>query len=167
MNYRCHIILILFLLGGCIPVPKHYVIAPGVSGQVLDAETNIPLADVTLELQNMNDLSSANGGEAPIIETTTTGDDGQFLLPAEKDWGMTVAFVGGIYRIGSFVNVSAPGYQSRVCECSMTSNVPRCVNVTILLKKSNPSDTSGKNALFVVHSSDNYGFSCNNPYSTQ
>ena len=161
MNYRCHMIFILFLLGGCVPLPKHYVISPGVSGHVLDAETNIPLADVTLELQNVNDLNSANGGEASIIETTTTDDDGKFLLPAEKDWGLTVAFVGGIYRIDSFVNVSAPGYQLKVCECSMTSNVTRCDNVTILLKKSNPSDTSGKNAPSVVDSNDNYGFSCN------
>ena len=166
MNYRRHIILLLFLLGGCIPIPKHHVIAPGVSGQVLDAETNTPLADVTLELQNMNDLSSTNGGEAPIVATTTTDDDGKFLLPAEKEWGMTVAFVGGIYRIGSFVNVSAPGYQSRVCECSMTSNATRCDNVTILLKKSNPRDTSENNAPFLVHPNDNYGFSCNNSYST-
>lgn len=67
MNYRRHIILLLFLLGGCIPVLKHHVIAPGVSGQVLDAETNTPLADVTLELQNMNDLSSTNGGGRHLL----------------------------------------------------------------------------------------------------
>lgn len=162
MNYRCHIILMLFLLGGCVPLPKHYVIAPGVSGHVLDAETNIPLGAVTLELQNVNDVSSGNGGEVPIIETTTTDDEGKFLLPAEKDWGLSVAFVGGIYRIDSFVKVSAPGYQSRICECSITSNATGCDNVTILLKKSIPSDTSGNNAPPVVHSDDNYGFSCNN-----
>ncbi len=117
------IVLICFLITGCIP--RHYVITPGATGSIVDAETDKPLNNA-------------------IVKNIRTDHNGIFSFPARKGWGLTFPFVGGHYLIETPFTISAPGYETRSCRCTVVSPTPSCGEVRIPLQKLSPKNEQNK-----------------------
>ncbi len=117
------IILLSVLITGCLP--RHHVVAPGATGKILDAETEQPIAKAK-------------------IEDIDVDVDGHFILPANKEWGLTFPFVGGNYAVSRFFTVTAPGYQARTCNCTTITPDPSCDDVIIPLEKTDVAKESAK-----------------------
>jgi hypothetical protein len=141
--YVQHLLIILSVIilaastTGCIP--RHHVIAPGATGQIVDAETEQPITEAKIEAVNVD-------------------KNGQFILSANKKWGLTVPFVGGNYPVSSFFTVTAPGYQTRTCNCETITPNPRCDDLMIPLEKiDRKRDTGTKHFVFAEGEGDPVG----------
>lgn len=117
------IIAISVVVTGCIP--KQAVIAPGAQGTIVDAQTGQPITNAK-------------------IEQVAVDEQGKFNLPANTEIGMAFPFVGGNYRIERSFTISAPGYDSRSCNCTTITPDPSCDDLVISLQTESPVTTAPK-----------------------
>ena len=110
---------------GCIP--KVHILTPGLTGTVIDATSGKTIAG------------------ASILDRRTN-DKGDFTIPAKKELGLTFLFVGGHYVIETHFAVSAPGYETRTCRCSVVTPTSACGRVRIPLQKPDPAKRGDKAA---------------------
>lgn len=119
-------LLILFLTtccAGCIP--RVHILAPGITGTVTDSATGKSIKGAT-------------------ILGRYTNEEGHFTVPAKKELGLTFPFVGGHYLIETPFAVSAVGYETRTCRCTVVAPAPLCGEVRIPLQKLSPEKDQDK-----------------------
>jgi hypothetical protein len=93
------IVIVALIASGCFPY--HFTDRPGVSGRVIDAETEAPIerADVTLQIKMSDEEIAA-----------VSAPDGQFMIPAKQSWGIVIAPFDPLAHIWH-VKIQAPGYE--------------------------------------------------------
>ena len=102
-----------------------HTLAPGVAGHVVEIETGMPIKDVT-------------------VLDKPADKQGHFSIPAKTKLGITIIGIGGHYPVETHFDVSAPGYQTRLCFCSVIPPDSRCGDVIIPLERTSQNDKGEK-----------------------
>ncbi len=99
--------------------------APGVTGHVVEIETGMQIKGVT------------------VLEKPTN-KQGYFVIPAKTKLGITIIGIGGHYPVETYFDVSAPGYQTRLCACTTITPNSLCEDVVIPLERGSQNGTGKK-----------------------
>lgn len=106
LSPRNIIVVILFLLSGCIPAT--FTLVPEISGRVID-ESGLPISGASIH------LCKVNGFGGSLDEKLTSDDAGRFFREEQAKWGL---FIVPMDPFGSFFQAvaTAEGQQSEIYE---------------------------------------------------
>jgi len=81
---RLSILTFALVCSGCVPVPYHAVMRPGVDGYVVDARTGQPIGGADITLSSTNFFQGVQTDYQVPTFTSQSTADGAFSIPPQK-----------------------------------------------------------------------------------
>lgn len=145
-------LLCALLLSGCIPRVKTDI--PAFSGTVIDSNSGLPLADVTIE----EEADPAPEGWVP--QPSVTGPAGTFSYPAVTTGKVYVLLAPGVGSpVRRILTFHKDGYRDTVCRCENMALFGEDNRSNIPLLQVDPSDPSPDTSV-MLRVNDNFRITC-------
>jgi len=78
-------VLVLAACSGCVPIPYHAVVRPGINGIILDAQTGLPIVGANITVNSTN-IFQGRVKYCNYIVSSESATAGTFSIPPQKKW---------------------------------------------------------------------------------
>jgi hypothetical protein len=111
--WLCFVLPLIFC-SGCIAIPYHFTERPGVAGVVVDRRTEIPLANVRINLASVygiwNPTNHLSVWRTNQLVSTYSTTNGIFKISPKKEWGLLI-IPSDVFPRGYELKTESTNYQ--------------------------------------------------------